>query len=240
MQTTGYTTLTRQSGLMREMQSIANNIANSSTIGYRREGLIFSEYIVDVDGPGGSLSMAEANVRNTDFGQAPLTQTKGAFDFAIEGEGFFLLDTPQGQRLTRAGSFTPDAAGNLVSPDGYPLLDAGGAPVFAPPDAASVAVAADGTISADGRPLTQIGVYLPADPNAMTHVAGTLFDPGGATEPVLESSILQGFVEQSNVDPMTEISRMIEVQHAYELGQKFLEREDERVRDVIRTLGSSS
>ncbi|WP_414896776.1 flagellar hook-basal body complex protein [Rhodovulum sp. YEN HP10] len=240
MQTTGYTTLTRQSGLMREMQSIANNIANSSTIGYRREGLIFSEYIFDVDGPGGSLSMAEANVRNTDFSQAPLTQTKGTFDFAIEGEGFFLLNTPQGQRLTRAGSFTPDAAGNLVSPDGYQLLDAGGAPVFAPPDAASLAVSADGTISTDGRPLTQIGVYLPADPKAMTHVAGTLFDPGGATQPVLDSSILQGFVEQSNVEPVTEISRMIEVQHAYELGQKFLEREDERIRDVIRTLGSSS
>ncbi|MBL3568961.1 flagellar basal-body rod protein FlgF [Rhodovulum sulfidophilum] len=240
MDSTGYTTLTRQSGLMREMQSIANNIANSSTIGYRREGLIFSEYIADVDGPGGSLSMAEANVRVTDLGQAPLTQTGGTFDFAIEGEGFFLLNTPQGQRLTRAGSFTPDAAGNLVSPDGYQLLDAGGTPVFAPPDATSFAVAADGTVSADGTPLTQIGIYLPADPNAMTHVAGTLFDPGGAPQPVEDTSILQGYVEQSNVQPVTEITRMIEVQHAYELGQKFLDREDERVRDIIRTLGSSS
>ncbi|RBO51202.1 flagellar basal-body rod protein FlgF [Rhodovulum sp. BSW8] len=240
MDSTGYTTLTRQSGLMREMQSIANNIANSSTIGYRREGLIFSEYIADVDGPGGSLSMAEANVRVTDLGQAPLTQTGGTFDFAIEGEGFFLLNTPQGQRLTRAGSFTPDAAGNLVSPDGHQLLDAGGTPVFAPPDATSFAVAADGTVSADGTPLTQIGIYLPADPNAMTHVAGTLFDPGGAPQPVEDTSILQGYVEQSNVQPVTEITRMIEVQHAYELGQKFLDREDERVRDIIRTLGSSS
>jgi flagellar basal-body rod protein FlgF len=240
MDSTGYTTLTRQMGLMREMQSVAHNIANASTTGYRREGLIFSEHITPIDGEAGSLSMADAHVRNTDLTQAPLTQTSAQFDFAIEGEGFFMVATPQGERLTRAGSFTPNAEGELVTPDGYQVLDAGGAPIFIPPDAKSVAMAADGTLSADGRPLTEIGVFLPADRNAMTHAAGTLFDPGGATEPALDATVLQGFVEGSNVDAVTEIARMIEVQRAYELGQNFLDREDDRIRNVIRTLGGGS
>ncbi|SIO49872.1 flagellar basal-body rod protein FlgF [Rhodovulum sp. ES.010] len=240
MDSSGYVTLNRQVGLMREMQSVAHNISNASTTGFRREGVVFSEHIAAVEGPGGSLSMANAHVREIDLSQGPLKQTNGRFDFAIEGEGFFLLETPQGERLTRAGSFTPDANGELVSPDGHRLLDAGGAPVFVPPDAASVSMAADGTLSADGRPLTQVGLYQPADAKAMTHVAGTLFDPGGPTEPVLETTLLQGFVEESNVDPVSEIARMIEVQRAYELGQTFLDREDERVRAAIRTLSGGT
>ncbi|TCO73363.1 flagellar hook-basal body complex protein [Rhodovulum euryhalinum] len=240
MDSTTYTTLTRQVGLMREMQSVAHNIANASTAGFRREGVIFSEHVAAVEGPGGSLSMANAHVRNIDLSQAPLTQTNGTFDFAIEGEGFFMIETPQGDRLTRAGSFSSNAAGELVTPDGYRLLDAGGAPIFVPPDAASVALASDGTLSADGQPLTQIGLFLPADRNAMTHVAGTLFDPGGPAEPVLEGTMLQGFVEQSNVDAVAEITRMIEVQRAYELGQNFLTQEDERIRAAVRTLSGST
>ncbi|GAA0290646.1 flagellar hook-basal body complex protein [Rhodovulum strictum] len=240
MDSTGYTALTRQVGLMREMQSVAHNIANASTAGYRREGVIFSEHVAALEGPGDSLSMANAHVRNIDLSQAPLTQTNGQFDFAIEGEGFFLLETPQGQRLTRAGSFTPNADGELVSPDGHRLLDGGGAPVFVPPDAATVALASDGTLSADGQLLAQIGLFLPADPNKLTHVAGTLFDPGGAPDPYLEGTMLQGFVEQSNVSAITEITRMIEVQRAYELGQNFLNQEDERIRSAVRTLSGNS
>ncbi|TCP39107.1 flagellar hook-basal body complex protein [Rhodovulum marinum] len=240
MDSTSYGTLTRQVGLMREMQSVAHNIANAATAGFRREGVVFSEHIAALDGPAGSLSMANAHAREIDLSQAPLTQTNGTFDFAIEGEGFFLVETPQGERLTRAGAFTPNAAGELSTPEGHRLLDAGGAAVFVPPDATSVSLAADGTLSADGQPLTQIGLYMPADRNAMTHVAGTLFDPGGAPEPLLEGTILQGFVEQSNVDAVAEITRMIEVQRAYELGQNFLTQEDERIRAAVRTLSGSS
>ncbi len=79
--------------------------------------------------------------------QGPLTQTGGRFDFAIEGEGFFLIETPAGQQLTRAGAFTPSAEGELVTPDGHRVLDAGGAPIFVPPDATAISVAADGTMS---------------------------------------------------------------------------------------------
>jgi len=237
MDSAGYTSLTRQSGLMREMQTVANNIANVSTTGFRREGLIFAEHVKALEPGEPSLSMATGNVRNLDTSQGPLTQTGGRFDFAIEGDGFFLLETAEGQQLTRAGSFTPSAEGELVAPDGARLLDAGGAPVFVPPDAASVALAADGTLSADGIPLTQVGLYMPADLNELTHREGVRFAVEGDLLPVEESAILQGFVENSNVDAVVEIARMIEVQHAYQMGQQFLEKEDERIRSVLQTLG---
>lgn len=235
MDNAGYTTLTRQSGLMREMQVVANNIANANTTGYRQEGVIFSEYVQAVeDGP--SLSMANGNVRNTSYDQGVLTQTGGQFDFAIEGDAFFLIETPQGERLTRAGSFTPNAEGDLVTNDGYRVLDAGGAPVFIPPDASDLSVAGDGTISAGGTPLGQLGLVVPTDPSEMTRQSGILFEAPTGFEPAGNGRVVQGFLEGSNVNSVLQIARMIEVQRAYEMGQSFAESEDERIRTAIKAL----
>ncbi|MEL7116607.1 MAG: flagellar hook-basal body complex protein [Pseudomonadota bacterium] len=235
MDATGYTTLTRQAGLLREMDLIANNIANMSTTGYRREGLVFSEYVQRMEAGTDSLSMAHANVRAFNSDQGQLKQTNGTFDFAIEGDGFFMVQTPGGQFLTRAGSFTPNADGELVAPDGAFLLDGGGAPVFVPPDATSVALASDGTLSADGQPIGEIGLYMPLDPNDMRRAEGTRFDAGDVVA-ADNAAVLQGFLEGSNVSPIFEIARMIEVQRSYELGQSFLDKEDERVRNALELM----
>ncbi|MDP5327563.1 MAG: flagellar hook-basal body complex protein [Paracoccaceae bacterium] len=237
MDNSTYTTLTRQSGLMREMEAVAHNIANMSTTGFRREGVIFAEHVKALDGNEPSLSMANASARHIDLSAGALTQTDGTFDFAIQGDGFFLVETPQGERLTRAGSFTPDAAGELVNMDGHRLLDGGGTPIFIPPDAQDIALAADGTLSADGRPLSQIGLWLPEVPTDLIHEQGVLFHAEQGIVPTETATILQGFTEGSNVEPITEIARMIEVQRAYEMGQTFLDREDQRIRSVIQTLG---
>lgn len=231
-----YATLTRQSGLMREMQTVANNLANISTAGFRREGVIFSEHVAALDGNEPSLSMADAYGRNVNLAQGPISNTGGTFDFAIEGEGFFMIQTPQGNQLTRAGSFTPGPEGELVNMDGYPLLDNGGAAITVPSTARTIALAKDGTLSADGTPIAQVGVYTPNDPNGLIHSGGTRFSVEAGAEVMENPVILQGYVEESNVDPVSEISRMIEVQRAYELGQTFLDREDERIRSVISTL----
>lgn len=237
MDSTGYTAITRMSGLKREMTAIANNIANSSTSGFRKEGLIFSEHIARLNQGEDSLSMAEGNVRHTNNSQGPLSPTGGAFDFAIEGDGFFLIETPEGEALTRAGAFTPNEAGELTTHDGYRLLDNGGAPIFVPPDAKNVAAAADGTLSADGQPIAQIGLYVPTDPTSFDRTNGVRFTTTGGIEPIEGAVILQGYVENSNVNAVTEITRMIEVQHAYEMSQSFIEKEDERIRSVLSTLG---
>lgn len=235
MDAAGYTALTRQSGLMREMQVVANNIANLSTNGFRREGVIFSEHVTRMeDGP--SLSMARGNTRLIDLSQAGLDQTGGTFDLALQGEGFFLIETANGQALTRAGAFTPSAEGELVTPDGNRLLDQGGAPVFIPPTAQKIAVSEDGTLSADGQPVARIGAWGPVDPLALQHQTGTVFT-AAEIQPLDDVTILQGFLETSNVEPVSEIARMIEVQRAYEMGQKFMDAEDSRMRGVIQTLG---
>jgi flagellar basal-body rod protein FlgF len=234
MDSASFSALSRQVGLWREMSIVANNIANSATTGYRQEGLIFSEYI-KASPDGRSLSMGNGNTHNTSFVQGTLTQTGGTFDFAIEGDGFFLVETPAGERLTRAGSFSTNAEGDLVTPDGFRVLDAGGAPVFVPPDASPVSVSADGTISSDGRLLGQIGLVRPIDAMSMTREDGVMFVSEAGFEPAETARVLQGFTENSNVDPISALARMIEVQRAYELGQSFLDSENQRVRDSLKS-----
>ncbi len=237
MDNPGYTSLTRLSGLMREMSVVANNIANISTTGYRAEGIIFAEHVAATGRGEPSLSMGTATGRMISDQQGALQQTGGEFDFAIEGEGFFLIDTPRGEALSRAGAFIRNEVGELVTAEGHRLLDQGGAPVFVPPNARSVALASDGTISADNQPLTVIGLYMPNDPLELSRQSGTAFTVESGYVPAENARVMQGFLEQSNVDAVTQIARMIEVQRAYELGQSFMESEDRRIRDFLRTAG---
>lgn len=235
MDNAGYTTLTRQAGLMRELQAVANNIANTATTGFRSEGLLFTEFVHGMkDAP--SLSMAVANARETSMVQGQLTETGGSFDFAIEGDGFFLVQTPGGERLTRAGSFSLSNAGDLVTHDGFMVLDPGGAPIFIPPDITTISVGHDGTISGDGRLIGQLGVVRPLDPQMMTREGGILFAAETGYEPDADSRVTQGFLEGSNVNPLAQVARLVEVQRAYEMGQSFAEAENERIRNTIQTL----
>ena len=235
MDASGYVTLSRQSGLMSEMGMIAHNMANISTTGFRREGMVFSEYVQTTD-EGASISMAYGNARAVDLSQAGVTKTGGSFDFALQGEGFFQVQTPQGVMLTRAGDFTPSASGTLLTSDGYQVLDDNGSAITVPPGAKTIALAEDGTLSADGAPFAKIGIVTPDDRNSLQHQMGTLFT-AGATQPVGKPMVLQGFLEDSNVNAVSEVARMIEVQRAYEMGQGFLDHEDERLKSVIQTLG---
>lgn len=231
-----YAALTRQSGLMREMRVVANNIANATTTGFRREGVVFAEHLTRLDRQGEGLSMAYARGRLVDLRQAVLGQTGGTFDLGIEGDGFFMVQTPEGNRLTRAGAFMPSAEGELMTADGHRLLDEGEAPILVPPGAGKISVGADGTMSANGQPIARVGLFIAPEDTRLTHEGGTLFAYAGAVEPAEQTSIRQGFLEESNVDPIFEISRMIEVQRAYELGQSFLDREDQRIRSAITSM----
>lgn len=235
MDNAGYTTLARQTGLMREIRVIANNVANMNTTGFRAQNMIFSEYVKSTDSAADSLSMSTGRIAIPLSDQGNISLTGGALDLAIEGDGFFLIATPDGERLTRAGHFTTTATGDLVNQDGYNVLDAGGTPVFVPPSANGVSIGADGTLSADGQPIGRIALVRPEDPLSLLHTGGTSFATE-AWQPDETSRIRQGALEDSNVNVVTQMARMIEVQRAYELGQKFLDQEDERMKSVIKTL----
>lgn len=230
-----YPTLGRQAGLLREMDVIAQNIANANTTGYRAEGLIFSEHVVRTGPEAPSISFASATGRQTAFEQGGLEQTGGTFDLAIEGEGYFLVEVAGEPRLTRAGAFVAGGDGSLLTPEGHPVLDEGGAPIVLPQAAGPIGIAGDGTVSADGQPIARLGVVVPENAGDMRRMAGTTFH-AEAYRPVAEPSVRQGFLEASNVDPVTQIARMVAVQNAYKMGQGFMDREDERMRSMLRLL----
>jgi flagellar basal-body rod protein FlgF len=239
MDLAGYVSLTRQAGLNKEMQTVANNIANISTTGYQREGVVFAEMVQALPVEGGSVAMTDARGRFTDLIQGTLVPTGGTLDFAIEGEGYFSVMTPNGERLTRAGAFTRDANGQVVNMDGHQLLDEGGGPILIPFEMTNISLSSDGTLSGDGQPVAQLGLKLPTDPTTVFREAGVLFRADGEVVPVEpgQSNIVQGFVEQSNVNAVSEMTHLIEVQRAYESGQKLLEQEDERIKQVVQVLG---
>ena len=237
MDNAGYAAITRQSGLANEMRVVANNIANASTTGFRAEGIIFSEFVEVLSKDHDSLSMATGRVRETLDTQGALKQTNATFDLAIEGDGFFLIQTPGGERLTRAGHFAPSANGDLVTTEGYPVLDAGGAPVFVPDGAGAISIGADGVISVSGQLVGQIGLVVPTKPDGLVREGGTRFAAPDGFDVAQNGRVVQGFLEGSNVNPTLQIARMIEVQRAYELGQSFLDKEDERIRAVMQAVG---
>ena len=234
MDNPGYVTLSRQSGLLDKMGAIANNIANLSTDGFRRESVVFAEVVEALTVEGGAVSQAAARVRTTDFSQGPLRQTGGILDFAIEGDGFFLVEDQAGPVLSRAGSFAQNEVGELVTAEGRRVLDIGEAPILIPAEIRSVSVGTDGTISADGDPIAQLGMVRVADTSLLRRQESGLLFTDQPLLPAENASVFQGFVEQSNVNPVVEITEMIQVQRAYEMGQAFLQAEDERIRQFIR------
>lgn len=234
-----YLAVNRQVGLRAEMQTIANNIANMGTNGFRREGLAFTEHVVAIR-DGASVSMADLGARYASDLPGEVTITGGRFDVAIEGKGYFLLQSGDETVLTRAGVFQLSAEGFLVTPSGDRVLDAGGAPITIPPDAANVLIGGDGTISSNGVPIAQLAV-VSAPPERMSRSGNTAFRvEGGAYEPVEFPKLRQGAIERSNVDPVGEVARMIEVSRAYEMAQSVITDEDERVREAIRKLGTAA
>ena len=178
-----------------------------------------------------SLSMGRFVGQSTDYASGPLKQTGGTYDFAIQGEGFFKVSTPAGERLTRAGSYTTDLEGVIVDPAGNPLLDEGGGEITIPPDAVSVGVGQDGTLSVDGEIFAKIGVYTPlGEPERVGDNLWRVPDGDAVFE---EGRVLQGFIEGSNVQPVAEFAKLMLAQRMYEAGQKMADQEHERLSTLI-------
>ena len=227
MNNASYVTLTRQDGLLREMQVIANNIANQATAGFKQQGITFSEY-VQHSGQDDFLSMAVAHVPKRDTSQGALRMTGGQFDMAIQGQGYFAVQTDQGVRLSRAGAFYLNAQGALVNYDNIPVLDERQKPILLPPEIQTVDIRANGEVVADGTTLAKVGLFVPQDDQRILSENGVLFDPKGPIVPSISSQIQSGYLEEANVDPILQIARMIEIQRAFEIGEKLAEQENER------------
>jgi flagellar basal-body rod protein FlgF len=230
-----YATLTRQMGLFRELDVLANNIANAPTFGFREESLVFSEYLPKQAGDQ-SVSFAHANLSRTDFTAGPLISTGNSVDLALQGDGFFLVESGSGPKLTRAGNFTVSADHRLVTAKGWPVLDIGQAPLFVPPPLGALSFSKTGDLHSGDHFLGQIGVFTVEDITRLTRHDGVSFAPN---QPLLlqkKPDVMQGFLEQSNSDITSQIARLITVQRAYEMGQTFLENEESRIKKSLNML----
>lgn len=225
-----YAALGRQQGLAHEIEVVANNLANSSTVGYKAERSIFVEYITQGGDNTPSVSMGTLGAHAFELSQSALKFTGGQFDLALQGEGYFQIQTDQGVRLSRAGNFQLSQDGVMIDAFGNPVLGFGG-PITIPEDAGSIEVGGDGTISVNGQLVDQIAVVVPN--GEMLRDTNTMFTSPEGTEQAENATLIQGALEQSNVSPVLEIARMIEVQRAYEAGQSMLEREDQRLSQLI-------
>ncbi|MEL7546558.1 MAG: flagellar hook-basal body complex protein [Pseudomonadota bacterium] len=229
-----YTSLTRLHGLEMEMRSVANNLANSSTTGYKSDRPYFAEFLVSTESAMGSLSMGGVNGQIFNLDQGAIKMTGASLDAAIQGDGYFAVDTAQGPRLTRAGSFTLSPDGVLMDPQGSAVLAAGGNPINIPENASNIAIGADGTLTVDGEIVNRLGVFEAT--GELQRETSTYFVAPQGYQAIETATVVQGALEQSNVSPVLEISRMIEVQRAYEAGQSLIELDGNRLEQTISTL----
>ncbi len=248
METPTYVALSRQTALLRQMDVVANNLANLVTPGFKAEMEVFTTYPIRSQSFGRPEKLAYVQDFATarDFTAGPLNPTGNDLDMAIQGNGFFVVQTPNGPRYTRLGHFTLNAAGQLVNKLGYPVL-AGGAPITIDPDDGQVAIASDGTVSADrtqqGNAQVVYGkldVVDFQDRDQLKPEEGILFNTNAPPIQVAQPAIVQRMLEQSNVQPVKELTTMIWVQRNYEAVEKFIEGEDDRMRRAVNYIIPSS
>lgn len=233
-----YVTLSRQLALFRDMDVTANNIANSNTYGYNAQKILFESYLAKDINQGSVNTLAYAhNVRtHRDTQAGPLSVTNNALDLAISGEGYFSVDTPLGERYTRAGNFTLSSEGVLITNEGYPVLDEAGQRIQFPDDTRTIEIGTAGNIKVNGEELGNVGVYVFSNPQLLEAAGSNMFRSDIEPENAPASTrVIQGAVEGSNVQPVMELTHMMDVSRSVSSTAKFIETMYELQRNANNT-----
>lgn len=240
MENPSYIALSQQVALRRQMDVIANNLANVSTPGFKAERIVFSEYLVDPSRSGagnGKMSFVREVGMLRDTTEGALTQTGNALDLAIHGRGYFVVETPAGLRYTRQSSFQLDQDGRIVTSEGFPLLDEANRPLIVPPGSGPIEVTPQGVVGTSAGEIGRIRLVTFTDEQAMRKIGGGLYESD--EEPVRAdgtTEIRQGAIEGSNVQAILEVTNMIEIMRRYQSAQKILDTEHELERRAIEKL----
>ncbi len=246
MDTISHVALSLEAAMRREMEVTANNIANANTSGFRSERVVFEAFVETGSESEGENSFVIDVGSYADLRAGALSATGNPLDVALSGTGWLAYRTEDGRTAYgRDGRFSIDADGNLVTVTGTQVLDIGGGTIAVPPDAGSIEIASDGTLSTEaGVPLARIGVFDLPGIQSFERLGGGLFVPpegqqAGAV-PALGTTVVQGSLEASNLQPIVEMTRLMEIQKAYERATKITQTHDELARDAIRRIGSQS
>ena len=251
--------------MLSRVQTISNNLANVNTPGFREDTLRLTSFPQQLmsrlfSGPTGTSPRLIGTAINgvvsesmaTKFSQGSLRQTEGQLDVAINGNGFFGVQTTQGVRYTRDGSFRRDGNNQLVTSQGDLVLSAQGTPITVPPGAISISpegqirvttLTTNGQTGPVDQPVAQLAVYTFAEPGQLRKTNGNLFDdPTGLAQPVAQgaagpSTVHQGFLENSNVDPARAMADMMVAQRSYEASAQMVKLQDDLTARAVSDLG---
>lgn len=247
MENPSYIALSQQMALRRQMDVIATNIANSSTPSFKAERLMFEELVAGKapypasGGPRRGLSFVnEAGVLR-DVGDGGMIQTGNTLDLAINGSGYFVVETPAGPRYTRNGNFRLDQDGRVVTSDGYALLDGQDRPIRVRPGETRIEISAKGAVTTETGEVGRIRVVAFENEQALRKLGSGLYDTDQEPQPVGPATeVRQGMIEGSNVKAVAEVTTMMEVMRRYQSAQKIIDSEHELQRRAIEKLSRVS
>lgn len=240
MQPSIYVSLSGQIAMEKRLETIAHNVANTSTAGFRAEEVRFETILSQASAD----PTAYANRGDTYLSRqsGALLETGNPLDVGIKGDGFLGIQTPAGMVYTRDGRMQMANDGELQTINGHPVLDAGGAPMQLNPNGGDIQIAGDGTITQNGLRVGALGLFNIPENAQLSRYNNSGVIPNLPAEPTLDfakNGFKQGTVEQSNVNPVSEITKLISVTRAFEAISSAISQTDQQQRESIRTLGPS-
>ncbi len=241
MQTGLYVNITGLNAMERRLNTIATNVANMNTAGYRAEEVSFKALVARRDDTRVSYVSAGADYVSRQAGS--MSRTGNPLDVAVTGNGWLALQGPNGTIYTRDGRMRMDSTGALQSVNGYPVLDAGNSGILLDPDAGPPTIAKDGMITQGGRQVGAIGLFTIDESAKLQRVDNSGVMPDKPATPVLDfasNGMEQGVVEGANINPILEMAKLISVQRAFESLTTETTSSESSLKDAIKTLGGTS
>lgn len=241
MQSGLYVALSAQIALQRRIETIANNVANASVVGFRGEETKFEAMLSDASTE--SVSFASSGDTYITRHAGRLIRTDNPLDIAVEGDAWIAMQTPTGPVYTRDGRMQITAAGDLQSISGYPILDVGGAPIQVNPNAGPLQIARDGMITQANQQLGAVGLFTIEKDADLSRYENAGVIPDRPAAPALDFNkvgVVQGHIEGANVNPMWEMSQLIMVTRSYEAVSNSINQSEDSLREAIKKLGPSS
>ncbi|MFN3890886.1 MAG: flagellar basal-body rod protein FlgF [Beijerinckiaceae bacterium] len=241
MQSGVYVGLSAKLALKQRMETLAHNVANMNTPGFRAEEIRFETLLAKSANT--QISFSSAGDTYVSMAAGQMVQTGNKLDVAITGNGWMAIQTPEGRAYTRDGRFVMSATGALNTINGQAVLDVGGAPIQLDPNGPAPVIAKDGMITQGGAQMGAIGLFA-MDPAAkLTRAPGSAVRPDREPAPIVDfvrTGLAQGVIENANVNPVMEMSRLIAVQRLFESVSAGIDAAEASMTDSIRTLGSST
>lgn len=241
MQTGLYVAVSAQVALQKRLDTVAGNVANAATAGYRAEEVKFETVMSRL----GSEPIAFASAGDTYVSRkaGELVQTGNPLDVAVRGDSWLAIQTPSGVAYTRDGRMRMLDSGDLQTINGFPVLDVGGASIVLDPTAGAPRIASDGMISQGDNRLGALGLFRIGENAKLTRTENSAVVPDSPAEPVLDftsDGIVQGFIERANVNPILEMAQLIQVTRAFEGIAATLDQTESSLRSAIKDLGTGS